>query len=511
MDEYGTIELLQGGSIGFRSLSPDYVRRDSSRAFLHPADAPHEPTTIVFDDLTLDGTYLFTCDVYVAHQLSAPVLYELELFAGDATVFKASTVGVSGSRRSWELALPPLAGKMSARISTRMVDDVSAAHAWAWIASPKLVRRGEGSGAAAQADRPARPLDYSAEGRYAAKVKDTVCLCVVMNHPHPENIERIDRMYGDRFERIRYLIPFHQSDDPRIITVYRGSYTHHAYLADAYERLKDEDVTHYVVCQDDVLLNPRINGRNLTEVFDLGPDDGFIDQFKPFPDLDDLTSWHWGHSVLLKMLFPRSAIWGSGVDFENLLRFLPPAQVMTDILARHGFTPERVLSLKTKTVEEFIDAVSPNALFNALTDLDPARLARNASALRDIFTSAFEYAGGDGSLDLRYPFAMCGAQADFYIIPKTGLKRFAHVAGVLGADQVFAEVATPTTLLLSAGRVRTSADVGVQMAFFLHGSGYDRPEDLTELFKNPAFLGAHPVKLSKFRDNYMQLVAIPAE
>ncbi len=442
---------------------------------------------------------------------SEPVIYEFQVLSETGeSLFKASTEVIAGARRPWEFTLPPLNQIVEIRISTRMAKGKLAAHAWAWIAGPKLIQQvtstwsgktGNGAGR--------RPLDYSPDGRYAATDKDNVCLCIVMNHPHPENIEKLDRMYGDRFAKIFYLVPFYRSEDPRVITIYRGSYTHNAYITDAYDRLAQEDVSHYVVCQDDVLLNPRLNGRNLVNVFDLGPDEGFIDGFFPFPQLDKLNDWHWGLGVILKSLYPRSAFWGSGVDFENLFRFLPPRQAMLDIMARHGFTPERMSSLGDKDIETFARGVSPDCLFGGLKDQDPDRCARNTGIIGDLFTSAFEYAGTANALDLRYTFAMCGPQADFYIIPKTGLARYAHISGVLGANQIFAEVATPTALLLSADHVRTTADVGVNMSFYLQADGYGEPEALAKLFESPNFLGAHPVKLSKFSNNYMRLVEIP--
>ena len=52
-----------------------------------------------------------------------------------------------------------------------------------------------------------------------------VCLVLIFNHKYEQNIEKLKRIYRDRFSMIRFMIPFYNGDDKggEIISVYESS------------------------------------------------------------------------------------------------------------------------------------------------------------------------------------------------------------------------------------------------------------------------------------------------
>jgi hypothetical protein len=68
-----------------------------------------------------------------------------------------------------------------------------------------------------------------------------LCLCVLFNHPFVENIPVIQKLYGERFSYIRYLVPLKKVNRVDVITVYRGSFSHNGYITDAKQQLDEID------------------------------------------------------------------------------------------------------------------------------------------------------------------------------------------------------------------------------------------------------------------------------
>ena len=161
-----------------------------------------------------------------------------------------------------------------------------------------------------------------------------ICLCVLMNHPFPANIPLLRRLYQGRFSHLRFLIPFERLPDEDVITVYRGSYTHAAYLTDARKELSAIDCDYFIIVHDDVLLNPQLSEASFDEIFRLGPDDGFIPRINPVQT--SMHEWSWLAGFIAKLLYPKSILFGGGVEIPTLRKYLPDPTLLEERMAAHG-------------------------------------------------------------------------------------------------------------------------------------------------------------------------------
>ncbi len=332
-----------------------------------------------------------------------------------------------------------------------------------------------------------------------------ICLCVLMNHPFPANLPTLREIYAGRFAEILFLIPFERMDDEDVITVYRGSYSHAAFLTDAAERLKAVDCDYYIVIHDDVMLNPRVSEQSFYDYFPLGQHDGYI-SWTGAPS-EHVGTRVWYYASLPRILYPKSMMLGTGVDPVNASKYLPSPEALarkldaagvayrTDVLldddefediARHG--SRALLHGHTKAVKQ-----SPaQARIDALSTELERRLVEIMAA-----DQAEAHPGAEaGRAPLPFPILDAACYADFYILPKSRFEDFVHYAGVTAASGVFVEIAVPMLLYSLCERVWRADELGLEVAFF-----NERNSLLN--FTDPKFLAIHPFKLS----SYLQLEA----
>lgn len=334
-----------------------------------------------------------------------------------------------------------------------------------------------------------------------------ICLCVLMNHPFPANIALLRRIYKGRFTHIRYLIPFERMPDEDVITVYRGSYTHAAYLTDAQKELSALDCDYFIVVQDDVLLNPALSEVNFADVFGLAPDDGFIPRIGPVHT--GMHEWPWLAGFVPKLLYPKSILFGGGVESANLNKFLPDAAVLEQRIASQGHSGTNFMRIDPDPVDSRSMPEASRLLLHGLsTDLDQDKpeqrridqhsldAARSLlAAMREDQALAGHLTGEEGApttVRLPFPLAMSGYVTDFYIIPQSGFDDFCHYIGVAAAANLFVEIMAPTLLYACCLQVKTAEDCRLDF------SGFDASRHL-DYFTNPHAMAIHPFKLSLFR------------
>lgn len=329
-----------------------------------------------------------------------------------------------------------------------------------------------------------------------------ICACVVMNHPYPANLPLLREIYKGRFSEVRFLIPFERMPDEDVITVYRGSYSHAAFITDAYESLRALDCDYYIVVHDDVLLNPRLSEGSFREYFPIGPDDAFIHQAgKPDPNIG---SWAWYFSFMPQMLFPKSLLFGGGVEQSNVKKYLPQAEVLLEAMRRSGHEPAEIVRLDPVRMDDVSRQPSRVLLHGLAAGLaeEPrqsrvdAECLNVAQGLVRAMKAASEQEGDQvaPAYDLTppIPFVIAGYFSDFYILPKSGLADFAHYMGVAASANLFVEVMTPTLLHAVAERVWDSAALDLDL------SGFHETKPLT-WFEKPRAMAMHPFKLSTFK------------
>lgn len=334
-----------------------------------------------------------------------------------------------------------------------------------------------------------------------------VCVCVMMNHPYPANLPLLRRVYAGRFSELLFLVPFERIDAPDVITTYRGSYVHAAYVADALHRLRTVDCDHFLFVHDDVLLNPQLDETTFDELMPLGPDDGFIARVDPTPP--KLGDWEWYLSFLPRLLHPKSLVFGTGIEPGNVLRYLPDRETIRNGFLRSGapFTEQVELDLRSaddptsrargaerKPSKVLLDGLAATLDHGTIAQQTVDRVA--GEALQAITGALAASTGRDGvsgtTLDLPLPLAGSGFFTDCYVLPRSRLEAFAHHMGVAGAAGLFVEIIVPVLLHALCDRVHTAASLGLDF------SGFERRHGLGG-FVDKRKMAIHPFKFSTIR------------
>lgn len=338
-----------------------------------------------------------------------------------------------------------------------------------------------------------------------ASITPRICVCVMMNHPFPAVIPMLRRLYADRFSHLRFLIPFERSDDQDVITVYRGSYNHAAYLQDAAHELRGIDCDYFLVVHDDVLLNPKLRESNFLDVFPIGLDDGFIAEMGAMPT--EFGAWEWNAAFLPRTLFPKSLLFGSGVELANLKRYMPDRRTIAAAMEKNGvrhtdrlgLDPAAMWDMRRHPAHILLYGLSHAAPVDAERHVDiEARSLDIMRALTEVLGKALEQADGSSqgptgatSIDLPFPVAASGYFADCYVLPKSRFDDFSHYMGVASAANLFVELMVPTLLNVCCERVHTAESLGLDLSGFHHARTLN-------VFCDEKVIAIHPVKLSQF-------------
>jgi hypothetical protein len=307
----------------------------------------------------------------------------------------------------------------------------------------------------------------------------------LFNHKFEPNVAKLEALYGDRFANRKYVMPFGRETD-KVIPVYETSYRFSGHLAQARDRILEDDVTHYVVISDDLILNPALNEGNIVSSLGLGPDSGYI---KALGTIDDLR-YRWWRALMIVNDFERTE------NYFDYKAELPPAD---QARARFEAMGLRFPKPVPRSREEWRFALRRL----------PKELKRTDWGT--IYTKHGKPAP--------YPL-LCG-YADFFVVPGKAMKTFLYYCGVFAALNVFAEAAVPTALALAVDDLRTELKpgelfddphaarnpearftgveywTGEETEAFAARYGNDMKR-LTAEFP-PDWLYVHPVKLSRWR------------
>ncbi len=323
-----------------------------------------------------------------------------------------------------------------------------------------------------------------------------------MNHPFPANLPVLRDIYAGRFAQVLFLMPFERMADPDVITVYRGSYAHAAYLTDASASLASIECDYYMVVHDDVMLNPRLSEQTFSDYFPLASGNGYIS--KADSPSRNIGTRAWYYSSLPRLLYPKSMLLGSGVDPVNVTKYLPPADEMRRKMDVAGIAYQNEVVLDTT---DFADVkrhasrvllnghVAATETGSVQTDIEARSLALEQQLVEVMaLDQATAHPGSTaGRAQLPFPILDAGCHADFYILPKAKFSEFVHYIGVAAASGVFVEIAVPVLLYAVCDRVWTADELNLEVAFF-----NERNSLLN--FIEPRLLAIHPFKLSAYSD-----------
>ena len=324
----------------------------------------------------------------------------------------------------------------------------------------------------------------------------------MMNHPFPLNLPILREIYAGRFSQVVFLMPFARVPDPDVITVYRGSYAHAAYLTDAAAQLMALDCDFFLVVHDDVMLNPRLDERSFSTYFPIGESDAYISTaVQPHINIGHRA---WYYASLPRMLYPQSMMLGAGVNPANAAKYLPSVEEIARKLDSAGVSYRTEVQLNDSDFADIERNASRILLNGHVTTLSAgaaqteveARCLELERRLVDVMAADQAQAHPDrpyGNAPLPFPILDAGCHADLYVLPKSRFGDFIHYIGVAAASGVFVEIAVPVLLYTVCERVWTAEELGLDTAFF-----DDRNSILS--FDDPKLLAIHPFKLSYFQD-----------
>lgn len=302
-----------------------------------------------------------------------------------------------------------------------------------------------------------------------------VALVIIYNHQYNKNIDQLEVMYGSRFSHIYHLVPFYNGDKPKVIAVYDSSYFFQGYVAQGLKGYFSNDFDHYFFIGDDLVLNPVINEHNYREHLKLEPESSFIPRLSPLAE--DKNYWPNNITALLYNMH------APGVEAAQQL---PDRETALAKMKQFGITQAPM---------EFYQVWKTPAKASQWIGLiynDPKLIGRFLiSKLKKK-----KYQTG---------FPMVRSYSDIFVVDRSSIKQFCHYCGVFAATKLFVELALPTALVLSAGKIITEKDIAFSGRALWTASDHeilDKYEfNLDALLADfpAAHLYLHPIKLSKWK------------
>jgi hypothetical protein len=306
------------------------------------------------------------------------------------------------------------------------------------------------------------------------------CLIIIFNHRYDKNIPVLEKIYGNRFSAIYFLVPFYNGSHPNVIPVYESSHFFQSFFAQGYHRFFREEFTHYVFLGDDCILNPAITENNILEQTGLQPGADFIPQLFT---LDSIKGEGWWHAA-------------KGIDFfynragAEIARELPSREEALQRFKQHG------LDIQPLTSENIFGNKKISFL----------RWWQSPLYKQFFLRVKWKPYRKQGKIELPYPVA--GSYSDIIVVTKEIITEFCRYCGILAAAGLFVEIAVPTALLLLSRKIMQEKDLR------LKGKALWSSEEIAALEKDHhRSLGAllkdfpkdqlfyHPVKLSKWSND----------
>jgi len=326
----------------------------------------------------------------------------------------------------------------------------------------------------------------------------SAALVIIYNHHFPENIERLNLVYGPKFQEVYHLVPFYEGGLPNVIPVYGNSFQFQGFIPQALSLLSKSKSDHFLFIADDMVLNPKVDEHTYSQIFGVNFEESF------FPEFTQLGSKETFWSRLSEAL--SWEISSQGLELESLLPNFEQASLKFEemgwkrqhIASNAAF--HRYLSLKP------IMQVSPlhfKKFFRTVQHLYRGNReirASNVSLARKL-SARGDYHVFKRRMCLSYP--LVGGYSDLVLISKIDLPTFSKYCGLFAASGLHVELALPTALVLTTRKIVTQRDVS---RFGRAYWGQDIEElkiygyDLETLLNNfpDEYLFIHPIKLSKW-------------
>ena len=349
-------------------------------------------------------------------------------------------------------------------------------------------------------------------------------LVIIYNHNYEPNIEKLEKMYGDKFDKIYHLMPFYRGNKPNVAKIYGTSYQFQDYVRQGLSVFKNDESTHYCFMGDDVLLNPEFNQYNITQKLNLDVDSGFIPALNPV-GYETFFYWDWAFTSV------RAMECNFGCEYQ---KFLPSINEAMDKFTQKNIPNKNITKEGFLQIQKHFDKLDSNYCKYYFKGIEPPKKGlfkklkykiRKQMFLKD--DSKFK-TFNDSPLPYYFPpvkkffdeyllakslkndtqnwiYPLTFAFSDFFVIPSKKIDEFAHLCGVFAGANVFVECAIPTSMVLCLDKIVYEKDINYKMFIFGEEQAYKRfcienEYSLKKLYDNwgeKSFI--HAVKLSQWR------------
>ncbi len=300
-----------------------------------------------------------------------------------------------------------------------------------------------------------------------------VCLIILFNHRYDANIDRLERIYKNRFSHIRYIVPFYDGPREDVIPVYECSFRFSGYVTQAYEKFAG-DFDHYFFVADDIALHPDINEDNYEEWFGVDDKTCYIPIMEPVGRLGD-----WPYRG--RFMDPEWALCRySGTLWKDEIMSADEAFAIAE---KKGFT-KKDFQYTSKSIWRAIRG----------------KYWKRHPRLFIMFWKPILL----GPQTLPYP--LWGKYSDIFIIPQKYMKDMSRMFGIFAGMNLFVEIAIPTAIELLSEQVSTGENRTEKPSLLWtveeRQSVIDKHNGIySDLMENwdSKDLFIHPVKLSQWK------------
>lgn len=288
-------------------------------------------------------------------------------------------------------------------------------------------------------------------------------LVIMFNHKYNKNLHLLRDMYSNRFSYIRFLVPFYQGNDSDVISVYENSYQFQGYVAQGLHEFLADNISHYIFVGDDLILNPILNEMNVAAYFGLKEADSYFESFTP---LKDMKSWPYERFRGAELAFKQK-----GASFWSEIPSKEKAFAIANKYEMRDFDLKNVMFLPQK----------------------------GAKQIANILKSKIK------PISIDYPLVT--GYSDFFIVSAKDVIGFSHVCGTFAAMRLWVEIAIPTALMLTAGKIVAQKDIKLKTEKMWLPSEFvkkfeEKCQYRISMIQNnwpEGYAYLHPVKLSKWK------------
>lgn len=299
-------------------------------------------------------------------------------------------------------------------------------------------------------------------------------LCIIFNHPFPAQIPLLRELYGSRFDRILFLMPFDRSEQADDVhTVYGGAYGFDQMIASARDAIlhRFDGCDAVLFLHNDALLNPAINGRDFMAEF--GMDQGSVLALGIHQLCGPLNEWQWSWRAAYNWLYPHALLASGAFSARS---YLPSADIAAAQAKAKGFSGDTMIAVPSAETMAAWGAKDP--VFQLIRDV--------------IFARA-------DTVDLGYP--LFTGYSDMVGVPRALLPEWLHTLGILSSLDLFPEVSIPTANVLTGTRL-AGLGRGHQALWLARREAVADIAWVRESFaRRDAFI--HPVKFNQMAPAYI--------